>query len=240
MRIAMWSGPRNLSTAMMRSFGSRHDSFVTDEPFYSHYLKTSQLPHPGAAEVVKTHESDWRKVVEWLTGPIPEGKTIWYQKHMAHHLLPGMDCDWMDGLTHAFLIRDPYDVVASLTEFIAYPTLRDTGFPQQEALIESVKKATGKTPPIIDSKDLQSNPKAILTKLCDMLGIPFQEAMLAWKPGIHPTDGCWAKHWYAKVALTTGFNIPTEKRRIQPMELEPILVGCKEIYQRLYELRITV
>lgn len=235
----MWSGPRNLSTAMMRSFGNRPDSFVTDEPFYSHYLKVTQLPHPGAAEVVKTHESDWRKVVGWLTGPIPEGKTIWYQKHMAHHLLPGMDCDWMKNLSHAFLIRDPHDVVASLTEFIAHPTLRDTGFPQQESLVESIRSSTGKIPPIIDSRDLQSDPRAVLSKLCDMLGIPFLEEMLSWKPGIHPTDGCWAKHWYSKVALTTGFNPHKEKSIPQPMELEPILVGCKEIYQRLYKLRIT-
>ena len=134
----MWSGPRNLSTAMMRSFSSRHDSYVTDEPFYSHYLKTSQLPHPGAAEVVNTHESDWRKVVEWLTGPIPEGKTIWYQKHMTMHMLPAFDRSFMRGLTNVFLIRHPARVIASYTKKREHPTLADIGFVQQAELFDQV------------------------------------------------------------------------------------------------------
>jgi Sulfotransferase domain len=238
MRIAMWSGPRNLSTAMMRSFGNRPDTFVTDEPFYSHYLKKTQLPHPGAEEVICTHESDWLKVVDWLTGPIPEGKTHWYQKHMAHHLLPGMDCDWMNNLHHAFLIRDPDDVVASLTEFISYPTLRDTGFPQQESLFEMQRKRIGRNPPVIDSRDLQSNPASVLGQLCDNLGIAYTDVMLSWKPGIHPTDGCWAKHWYAKVAKTTGFAPPRDSTSSVPEELKPILEDCREIYHRLHRHRI--
>ncbi len=238
MRIAMWSGPRNLSTAMMRSFGNRPDTFVTDEPFYSHYLKKTPLPHPGAEEVICTHESDWLKVVDWLTGPIPEGKTHWYQKHMAHHLLPGMDCDWMNNLHHAFLIRDPDDVVASLTEFISYPTLRDTGFPQQESLFEMQRKRIGRNPPVIDSRDLQSNPASVLGQLCDNLGIAYTDVMLSWKPGIHPTDGCWAKHRYAKVAKTTGFAPPRDSTSSVPEELKPILEDCREIYHRLHRHRI--
>lgn len=238
MRIAMWSGPRNLSTAMMRSFGSRPDTYVTDEPFYSHYLKATHLNHPGAEEVIATHESDWLKVVDWLTGPIPQGKTLWYQKHMAHHLLPGMDCDWMGDLQHAFLIRNPVDVVASLTEFIPYPTLRDTGFPQQVSLFEMQRKRLGSIPPVIDSRDLQTNPRSVLNQLCESLGIAFDDAMLSWKPGIHPTDGCWAKHWYSKVATTTGFLPPKDYPSTIPEELEPILMGCQEIYEYLHHHRI--
>ncbi|MSR32962.1 MAG: HAD family hydrolase [Gemmataceae bacterium] len=238
MRIAMWSGPRNLSTAMMRSFASRSDTFVTDEPFYSAFLKESMLPHPGAEEVIRNHESDWKAVLKHLNGPIPDGKKIWYQKHMAHHLLPGMDCDWVQDFRHAFLIRDPVAVVASLTGFIHYPTLRDTGLPQQAAIFHAVKRWTGKIPPVIDCKDLLADPRGMLSKLCARLEIPFEESMLSWKAGIHPTDGCWAKHWYAKVAQTTGFEAAKEKRITTPEELEPILFGCKEIFSFLYENRI--
>src|SRR5438105_2443889 len=113
-RIAMWSGPRTISTAMMRSWGNRPDTFVCDEPLYAHYLLVTGAPHPGAAEVIHRHETDWRKVTEWLTGPVPEGKRIFYQKHMAHHLLPDIGEEWLAALTHGFLIRDPEEMLPSL------------------------------------------------------------------------------------------------------------------------------
>src|SRR5688572_18712403 len=130
LRIAMWSGPRNISTAMMRSWGNRPDTIVCDEPLYAHYLQQTQLPHPGSTEVIEHHESDWRKVVQWLTGPLPPGKSIFYQKHMSHHLLPNIELDWIAQLSNCFLIRDPKEMLASLVEFIPQPTLADTGLPQ--------------------------------------------------------------------------------------------------------------
>src|SRR5437868_11779478 len=139
-RIAMWSGPRNISTALMRSWGNRPDTFVADEPLYAHYLKTTGLPHPGAAEVIASQEADWRKVAAWLTGPVPEGKRIWYQKHMAHHLLPDIDGEWLAALTHCFLIRNPEDMLPSLLRFLPGAGLRDTGLPQQIALFERVRR----------------------------------------------------------------------------------------------------
>src|SRR5436190_9738229 len=153
-RIAMWSGPRNISTAMMRSWGNRPDTFVCDEPLYAHYLQKTGYDHPGADEVIASHEPDWKKVVEWLTGPVPGGKPVFYQKHMAHHLLPEIERDWLASLTHAFLIRDPREMLLSLVKVMPHPAALDTGLPQQLELFRSVRAATGHTPPVIDARDV--------------------------------------------------------------------------------------
>ena len=129
--IAMWSGPRNISTAMLRSWGNRQDTFVCDEPLYAHYLEQTGLDHPGAREVIEHHETDWRKVVRWLTGPVPEGRRLFYQKHMAHHLLPDIGREWLTDLTHCFLIREPREMLTSLIRKTTQPTLEDTRLPQQ-------------------------------------------------------------------------------------------------------------
>ncbi|HEX6984335.1 MAG TPA: hypothetical protein VF170_03110, partial [Planctomycetaceae bacterium] len=139
LRLAVWSGPRNISTAMMRSWGNRSDTVVVDEPLYAHYLKVTRLPHPGADEVLAHHESDWRKVAEFLTGPVPGGKRIFYQKHMAHHLLPEIGRDWLSRLTHVFLIRDPKEMLTSLMKVLPEPRVEDTGLPQQVELFERVR-----------------------------------------------------------------------------------------------------
>src|SRR5256714_224645 len=137
-RIAMWSGPRNISTALMRSWGNRPDTVVCDEPLYAHYLLRTHAPHPGAAEVIACHESDWQKVVACLTGPIPDGKAIFYQKHMCHHLLPDIDRSWLDQVTNCFLIREPREMLNSLAKHLPNPTLEDTGLPQQVELFDTV------------------------------------------------------------------------------------------------------
>lgn len=169
MRLAMWSGPRNISTAMMRAWGNRPDTVVCDEPLYAHYLKITGLPHPGAAEVIVHHETDWRKVVAWLTGPVPDGRAIFYQKHMTHHLLPGIERRWLDDLTHAFLIRDPREMLTSYIRTIPDPRLEDTGLPQQVEIFDRVKQRMGRTPPVIDARDVLENPRRTLGLLCDAL-----------------------------------------------------------------------
>ncbi len=112
-RVAMWSGPRNISTALMRSFEARPDTVVVDEPLYAHYLAVTGIDHPGREHIMASQPTRWQEVAAGLTGPLPGDPAVHYQKHMAHHLLPGVGRDWLGGLTHAFLIRDPAHVVAS-------------------------------------------------------------------------------------------------------------------------------
>lgn len=241
-RIAMWSGPRNISTAMMRAWGNRPDACVSDEPLYAHYLTETGLPHPGAAEVIAAYETDWRKVAAWLTGPLPEaGKAVWYQKHMAHHLLPSIDRGWVFGgaLAHAFLIRDPAEMLASLVQVTPRPTLADTGLPQQVEIFEAVRERTGRTPPVLDAKDALTNPRAMLGALCAAVGVPFDEAMLSWPPGRRATDGVWAKHWYAAVERSTRFEPYRPKAAPLSDELRALHRECMPHYEHLYRHRLT-
>ena len=234
----MWSGPRNISTAMMRSFGNRPDTFVCDEPLYAHYLVHTNLPHPGADEVIRHHESDWRRVVDWLTGPIPEGQTVFYQKHMAHHLLPRIERDWLDALEHAFLIRDPAQVVSSLVEFLPRPTLGDTGLPQQVEIFERVRRRTGRASPVIDASDVVARPEPALRRLCAALELEFTPAMLSWPAGPRPTDGIWAKHWYAKVERSTGFAAQESAPRPLDEAVHDLARQCAPYYERLAAHRL--
>jgi hypothetical protein len=238
LRIAMWSGPRNISTALLRSWGNRADTFVCDEPFYAHYLVQTRLAHPGAEEVIRHQENDWRKVVAWLTGPVPQGKSIFYQKHMAHHLLPHMDRNWLDKVTNCFLIRPPSEMLTSLLHFLPQPTLADTGLPQQLEILHIVQKRTGRTPPILDARDVLEHPESVLGKLCDILNVPFDEAMLSWPPGPRRTDGVWAKYWYAAVEKTTSFQPYKPKDDPIPDSLRELAERCEELYQQLYRHRL--
>jgi len=238
LRIAMWSGPRNISTAMMRAWGNRPDTFVTDEPLYAHYLKHTGFEHPMAAEVIEHHESDWKKVVDWLTGPIPRGKSVWYQKQMSHHLLPHIDRGWLSRVTNCFLIREPREVITSLIHFIPRPTLEDTGYPQQAEIFDRIVAETGSTPPVIDAKDVLTDPRRMLSKLCESLGVAFTDAMLTWPPGIRETDGVWARAWYKKVEPTTGFGPYRPKPDQVPDFLNDVHRQADKIYQKLYEHRL--
>ena len=224
----------------MRSWGNREDTFVCDEPLYAHYLRETKLPHPGAEETVAHHESDWRKVVDWLTGPIPDDKTIFYQKQMAHHLLPQIDLNWLDRLTNCFLIRQPSEMVTSLIEFIPEPTIEDTALPQQTRIFERVRQQTGNTPPVLDATDVLQNPGKMLQRLCATLGIQFTDRMVKWPPGIRQTDGIWAKHWYAKVEHTTEFTPYRQKEEPVPTNLQSLVSRCNDLYYSLYKHRITI
>lgn len=237
-RIAMWSGPRNVSTALLRSFGNRPDTAVCDEPFYAHYLVTTGLPHPGAERVIASQEKDWRVVASQLTGPVPGGRAVYYQKHMAHHLLDGMSGDWLDQLDHCFLIRHPRDMLLSLDAKFPNPGLSDTGLSQQWSLFKYVSERRVSAPPVIDARDLLTNPRSVLEELCRRLGIPFYDEMLSWPPGRRETDGVWAEHWYDQVERSTGFGKYVPKEGGLPAHLFRLFEECMEYYEPLSELRI--
>jgi hypothetical protein len=237
-RIAMWSGPRNISTALMRSWGSRPDTVVCDEPLYAHYLtQIDASRHPGRQQTLASHETDWRKVVRVLVGPIPKGKPIFYQKHMAHHLLPTIETDWIGHLTNCLLIREPRAMLASLLEKIDQPTVADTGLRQQADLHQRLA-ARGETPIVIDAADVLNDPEGMLRKLCQGLQVEFYAEMLSWAPGPRDTDGAWAPFWYAKVYQTTGFARQESPSREIPQWLQPTLAECESIYDMLFARRL--
>lgn len=222
----------------MRAWGQRRDTFVCDEPLYAHYLKVTGIDHPGRDEVLAHHETDWQKVVAWLTGPIPGGKAIFYQKHMSHHLLPEIDRAWLDSLTHCFLIRDPREMLTSLMKNVPHLRLADTGLPQQIELVEYLRRRTGRTPPTLDAHDVLENPRAMLEGLCAAVGVAFDERMLTWPPGRRDTDGIWAKHWYEVVEKSTGFQPYANKHEVMPEGLKPLVGECMQFYEELYAHRL--
>jgi hypothetical protein len=237
--VAMWSGPRNISTALMRSWGSRPDTFVCDEPLYAHYLVQTGLEHPGREEVIASQENDWRAVVEWLTGEIPEGKEIFYQKHMAHHLLPNIGRDWLARVSNVFLIREPREMLTSLLRVTPNAGIDDTGLPQQWEMFTRMREETGSPPAVIDSRDVLEDPRGVLQELCAALGVRFMEAMLSWVPGPRRTDGVWAPHWYAAVEASTGFGPYRPKDDEVPPGHLGVLRECEAYYTQLYEFRLT-
>jgi hypothetical protein len=237
-RIAMWSGPRNISTAMMRAWGNREDAFVIDEPFYTYYLKATGKKHPGADEVIATGETEWRRVIAHLTGPVPNGRRIFFQKQMAHHLLPEVDREWLGAVSNCFLIRDPREVIASYIKKREEPTLSDLGFMQQAEIFDLVRTRTKSVPPILDAKDVLENPERMLRLLCDAVGVEFIELMLSWLPGLHETDGIWARHWYGEVAKTTSFEPYRPREMKVSAHLREIYDRCRECYDRLCQWRL--
>ena len=237
--LAMWSGPRNISTAMMRSWGSRSDTFVCDEPFYAHYLQVTRRSHPGADEVIANGETDWRKVVQYLTGSIPQQKRIFYQKQMTHHLLPQIDRAWLRLVSNCFLIRDPREVIISYLKKNDELNLEDIGFMQQLEIFNWVREQTGTIPAVIDARDVLENPRRILMLLCESVGVGFSEAMLSWTPGLHETDGIWAKHWYNEVLTSTTFRKPSAgEAEPVPECVRDVYEKAREFYEQLYQHRL--
>ena len=226
----MWSGPRTVSTALMRAWENRPDTVVTDEPLYAFYLTATGLDHPGRDEVIASQPQDWRVVLRELTaGPLPPGVTIYYQKHMTHHLLPSVDRSALAGLRHAFLIRDPRSLLASYARVRSAPTLADLGLRQQAEIFEEFGG------PVLDSADLLAAPEPALRALCAALGVPFSAAMLSWPPGPRASDGVWAPYWYDSVRRSTGFvpvRGPVPPPDLDP-ELEPLLDECMPYYEKL-------
>ena len=238
-RIAMWSGPRNISTAMMRSWGNRADAAVIDEPFYAYYLRATGKRHPGADEVMAGGETDWRNVVDQVTGSVPNGKKILFQKQMTHHLLPEVDRQWLNAVTNCFLIRDPAEVITSyIKKNDVDLALEDLGFVQQAEIFDWVSQNTKQEAPVIDARDIQQNPRRMLEMLCDATGVDFDQAMLSWPPGLRETDGVWATHWYSEVARSTSFQPYRPKNEPVPERMREIHERCRECYEKLYEYRL--
>ncbi len=236
----MWSGPRNISTAMMRSFENRPDCIVSDEPLYGAWLSTTGEAHPMHREVIAAMDTDWRSVVSTLTGPLPHGDSVWYQKHMTHHLLPEMmEADWLSRLTHVFLIRDPRQVVASYLNKRETVSPEAIGVPQQVRLYDLVVDHLGQTPPIIDSGEFLVDPEGHLRALCERLNIEFLPEMLSWPPGPRQSDGVWAPHWYQAVWQSEGFGPPPSRVPELRGKAASVAMECLPLYERLHALRIT-
>ncbi len=232
-RIAMWSGPRNLSTAMMRSFGARPDTFVSDEPFYGAYLKASGDDQPMKDAVIASMDCDWQAVARTLSGPAPGGAPIWYQKHMAHHMVGTVGIDDLAGHSHAFLIRAPERVVASYAAKRVAVRADHLGYARQRGYFDRVADRLGRAPPVVDSADILRAPAAMLAALCAALRIGFDPAMLAWPPGRRATDGVWAAHWYAAVEASTGFGHPEGAPPALDAAAAAIAAACRADYDYL-------
>ncbi len=231
--ILMWSGPRNISTAMMRSWENRPDTHVHDEPFYAFYLQATGYDHPGAEEVIAAYPTDWRVVVQQLTAAPPDGATIYYQKHMTHHMLPQVGLDWILPLTNCFLIREPRLMLLSLLKVLPQPKIDQTGLPEQIRIFRYLREATGQTPPMLDSRDVLLNPRATLSRLCTVLDVSFDEAMLSWPAGKRETDGIWAPYWYASVEQSTGFMPYQDRGEAVPEDFADLLRECDELYDEM-------
>ncbi len=235
--IAMWSGPRNISTALMRSWSSRSDTRVIDEPFYAHYLWHTGYDHPGADEIIRSYERDWRAVIDQLLANGGDTAIV-YHKHMTHHMLPHIDRDWLGAVSNCFLIREPRRMLLSLAKVIPEPHLDQTGLPQQVELFDAVRSITGTIPPVLDARDVLLQPSAMLRRLCAALDLPWQPQMLRWEAGKRETDGVWAKHWYSVVERSTGFAPYQEDSRSLPDNMRGLLEACQPLYDKLAQHRI--
>lgn len=238
MRIAMWSGPRNLSTAMMRSFGSRADTFVSDEPFYGAFLNASGADHPMREEVITAMDCDWLNVLRTLRGPAPDGAPVWYQKHMWHHMVGPIGYEDFSGFTHAFLIREPERMIASYLRKRECAKFEDFGLERQADFFEREADRLGRSPPVIEANDVLVDPKGVLARLCAALGIDWDPAMLAWEQGRRPTDGPWAPHWYAAVEASTGFGHPEADPVDLPDDARRLAELCRPYYELLARHRL--
>ena len=232
MKIAMWSGPRNLSTACMYAFGNRADCAVIDEPFYAAYLAATGLDHPMRAEVLASQTTDAAIVSAALTGSNPGELPHFYQKHMAQHMVEGVPLAWMANVKNVFLIRHPARVVASFAAKHHATTLADTGFVQQERLVKRVVEM-GQRALVVDSSDIRENPRGMLMSLCSALDLPWDEAMLKWPAGGRVEDGIWAAHWYGAVHRSTGFAGPEGDLPVLTGENAQIVAQAMPIYDQL-------
>ena len=234
-RIAMWSGPRNISTAMMRSFGGRSDCAVSDEPFYGAFLKQTGQRQPMADEVIASMDCDWQSVAQEMRGPVPDGKPLWYQKHMPHHMV----ADFPEH-RHAFLIRDPVRVVASYAAKRVEVNAEDLGYARQLDYVDQAAQMTGKPPIVLDSADIVRDPEAHLKALCSALDIPWDDGMLSWQAGPRDSDGIWATHWYGRVLETTGFGGAESAAPQLGAAAQRIADECQPCYERLsaYKIRL--
>jgi Sulfotransferase domain len=238
-RVAMWSGPRNISTALMRAFENRPDTLVVDEPLYAAYLARTRIDHPGREAVLASQPTDFATAVAELSAPLPSGRRVYYAKHMAHHVFRDMDLRWTLSFRNVLLIRDPVEVVASYVRTREACEPEDIGLLQQGWLLE-LWDEHGVEVPILDAGDFLRAPEAHLRWLCDWLDIPFTDRMLSWPPGPRASDGVWAPHWYAAVTSSTGFE-PWHPREATLSDHDAAVAeACRPIYDALHARRVRV
>ena len=237
-RIAMWSGPRNISTAMMRAWENRADCTVWDEPFYGYYLDATGVAHPGADEVISAQGTDAEAIIARCIGDIPNGKPVFYQKHMTLHLLPELDRSWLSSLLNCFLIREPEAVIASYATVRSEVTLEDIGFIQQAELFDQVCEISAETPLVIDSREFLLNPQQMLISICERLDIDFDPAMLSWPSGVRDSDGVWGQYWYASVWESTGFAAYRDRAYELSDKDQRLAEQARPYYERLFQQRL--
>jgi hypothetical protein len=235
-RLACWSGPRNISTATMRAWENRPDCEVVDEPLYAWVLATSGLDHPGRADVITAGETEWHRVVDALTGPWPGGPALQYQKHMAHHLLPELPREWIADLRNVLLIRDPAEVVSSYLRSRSSATPDDIGVLQQLELHVQL----GPEVPVIDAADFLREPETYLRWLCAYAGVAFTPSMLSWPAGPRASDGVWAPYWYDAVRRSTGFEAYRPRRVELTPEGEAVVAATRAAYDELHAARLVL
>ena len=239
-RVAMWSGPRNISTAMMRAWENRADTFVTDEPFYAFYLSASGIDHPGRAEIIASQSTDWQLVANECTTLTDNDCQVHYQKHMTQHMLPQLELGWIDQLHNIFLIRTPQEVVASYSKTRPDLTPQDLGFEQQHRLFKHVCEHIDTNPLVIQAIDVLKNPTAALTAICQKCDIAFDHSMLSWQAGKRDSDGVWAPHWYHNVEKSTEFSAPVHRDISLDQKQQSIAEKCEPYYSALQEQALTL
>ena len=236
-RIAMWSGPRNISTAMMRAWGSRADTIVSDEPFYACYLRATGLDHPMRDAVLASQPTEWAAVARFCSADTEA--PIHFQKHMCQHMVPEAPLGWMSACRHAFLIRAPEAVAASFHDRWPGMDAEHLGFRRQAELFDRVRERTGAVPPVIEADDVLRAPRPALEALCAALGVGFDPAMLSWEPGPRATDGIWGAHWYAGVNRSTCFAPPRAPGPV-PEGLGEVVADCRPFYEHLVAHKLVV
>ena len=236
MIIACWSGPRNISTALMRSWSSRKDTYVTDEPFYAYYLKETKLKHPMHNEIIKKYSSNYNEIVNYLTNEIPQKKKIWYQKHMSHHILNLEKIDWIKNCENCILLRHPKEVINSYSIKNKLNSVEELGYPQQYEIVNFLKKIN-KSFTVIDSSELLNNPEKVLSAWCKKINIKFDKSMLSWEKGYHSNDGIWRKFWYDNVIKTNRFQKYEKKDITIENKYDSIYNESMEYYNHLREAK---
>lgn len=234
MKIAAWSGPRNLSTAMMYSFGSRSDTIISDEPFYASYLKATKLEHPMRAKILESQSNNPHEIIESCNGPIPLSKGLWYQKHMCTHILDNISLTWAEKYTNIFLIRHPSRVISSYERKRENPTIDDIGFKQQLKIFNSLGGV------VIESSDILKSPEKTLKTLCRHINIKFDPRMLSWSKGGHKDEGVWGEHWYNSAHLSSSFGPPEGPLPKLSKKLIELYEEAIPIYEKLSSHKIKI
>jgi len=231
LRLNLWCGPRNVSTALMYSFRQRPDTRVVDEPLYAHYLTHSDAVHPGTTDIIGSMASDIERVLANVV-LAPSDRPVVVFKQMAHHLVPSVPLDFLDECTNVLVIRDPVEVLTTIVRQLPQPTMRDIGIARQVELYDDLR-GRGQDPAVIDARFLLEDPAGVLQQLCRHVGLEWDDRMLSWPAGPKPEDGVWASHWYQNAHASTGFAPYSPKSEPIPEPVRTLAAEAAELYAEL-------